>query len=299
MSKKDTLYARMLSGDISPEEEKDLKASGEWDEIEKIVQFSDQLSLPSYDESAAFRKLDASLNTQTAKTRTLNRQWYIGIAASLLLLVTLWFLWPSNTTTLYAPLANTLTYEFEDGSTVQINDGSSLSFMADQWQQERSLQLEGEAFFEVEKGSPFTVHTQSGEIEVLGTSFNIRNWEEALYVNCYTGRVAVRSSEQEVILQKGQAVVFKQGQASAIKNISVTQPAWLNAVSAFEAVALVNVFKEVERQFNIKVNNTSSERLFTGSFSHQSLEQALEQICIPMGLNFTINDKQNTVDIID
>lgn len=299
MSKKDTLYARMLSGDISPEEEKDLKASGEWDEIEKIVQFSDQLSLPRYDESAAFRKLDASLNTQTAKTRTLNRQWYIGIAASLLLLVALWFLWPSNTTTLHAPLANTLTYEFEDGSTVQINDGSSLSFMADQWQQERSLQLEGEAFFEVEKGSPFTVHTQSGEIEVLGTSFNIRNWEEALYVSCYTGRVAVRSSEQEVILQKGQAVVFKQGQASAIKNINSTEPAWLNAVSAFEAVALVNVFKEVERQFNIKVNNTSSERLFTGSFSHQSLEQALEQICIPMGLNFTINDKQNTVDIID
>jgi transmembrane sensor len=44
---------------------------------------------------------------------------------------------------------------------------------SDDWSKERTLSLEGEAFFEVQKGSKFSVVTSDGIVEVLGTSFDV------------------------------------------------------------------------------------------------------------------------------
>ena len=56
-----------------------------------------------------------------------------------------------------------------DSSKAELNANSTLTYYPFWWKIHRILRLDGEAFFEVEKGNKFTVHSGPGKIEVLGT----------------------------------------------------------------------------------------------------------------------------------
>ncbi len=47
-----------------------------------------------------------------------------------------------------------------------------------------------EGFFKVQKGNKFIVHTPAGDVEVMGTSFNVFAREEASKVSCVTGKLS-------------------------------------------------------------------------------------------------------------
>jgi len=93
--------------------------------------------------------------------------------------------------------------ELPDGSKVYMAPASTLRVKYSD--ERRELNLLGDAFFEVEKGSPFTVNTSVGEITVLGTSFSVEA-RETLAVACATGKVKVTRKADEVLLTKGLAV---------------------------------------------------------------------------------------------
>lgn len=67
-------------------------------------------------------------------------------------------------------------------------------------------------------------------------------------------------------------------------------PSWIENSSSFKSMPYKYVVKELERQFNIKIeyNQIYSETLFTGNFTHTNLEMALQAISIPLNLEFTI-----------
>ena len=96
-----------------------------------------------------------------------------------------------------------------DGSSIQLNGGSEASYDASSWEDNREISLEGEAFFDVEKGSPFQVVTAQGTVEVLGTTFNVQNRNGEFEVTCYTGKVRVASEGQEVELTPGDRAVLQ------------------------------------------------------------------------------------------
>ena len=92
-----------------------------------------------------------------------------------------------------------------DGSRVTLGPASALT--VEDYDDERRLRLAGEAFFEVEKGSPFSVATATGTVQVLGTSFSVdAEGERGLAVACATGRVRVAVPAASVELTPGQAV---------------------------------------------------------------------------------------------
>jgi len=90
-----------------------------------------------------------------------------------------------------------------DGSKVHMAPASTLRVKYSDNQ--RTLNLLGDAFFEVEKGAPFTVHTAAGDVAVLGTTFSVEA-RESLSVACATGKVQVKRKESEVVLTPGLAV---------------------------------------------------------------------------------------------
>ena len=62
-----------------------------------------------------------------------------------------------------------------DQSTVRLNAGSFFTYDAATWDDARTVELHGEAFFDVKKnGVPFTVTTSNSRVQVLGTTFNVR-----------------------------------------------------------------------------------------------------------------------------
>jgi len=98
--------------------------------------------------------------------------------------------------------------EFPDGSTAYLNKNSFVEF-AEAFE-ERFVKQEGEVFFVVKKGkSPFIVSTESGEIHVLGTKFNVKSDKDLLEVEVEKGSVELRVNKLVKKIKKGQKALFK------------------------------------------------------------------------------------------
>ncbi len=73
-----------------------------------------------------------------------------------------------------------------DGSIVWLNADSRLSYSESFGRKNRNVRLEGEGYFEVEHGEhPFVVQTDSAQIKVLGTKFDIKNYSDENYVKVF------------------------------------------------------------------------------------------------------------------
>lgn len=108
---------------------------------------------------------------------------YAGYAAAIIILLFTTPLIINNFTTpddsliseVYAPRKSKLKMKLPDGSTVWLNADSRLSYSESFGRKNRNVRLEGEGYFEVEHGEhPFVVQTDSAQIKVLGTKFDIK-----------------------------------------------------------------------------------------------------------------------------
>ena len=193
----------------------------------------------------------------------ISRRTAWGVLASLALLCTAWFLGarPLNHE---APLGGQYSVALADGSTVILNAGSTLRHARWFGQRSRKVSLEGEAYFDVAKGTtPFTVTTFNGEVQVLGTRFNVRAWP------------GDAQPETEVVLEEGRVqlealapvstpIVLEPGQLSRIVG-SDPQPstpilvdpesrmAWRSGGIVFNDRPVGDVLDEVERRFGVSV----------------------------------------------
>lgn len=183
-----------------------------------------------------------------------------------------------------------------DGSYVFLYAGSKITFNKNQWKSKREIKLKGEAFFSVKKGSTFTVNTENGNIQVLGTKFNVISRGKIFEVGCVSGKVRVNliNLKKSKILTQGE---FTQKTASG----KLTEPSFTNIEQIikrqkgefyFKQADLTRVFEEFERQFDVDIKYKElKNRKFTGYFSNNDIEKALKMVCKPMGLDYEINNK--------
>ena len=114
-----------------------------------------------------------------------------------------------------------LVAELPDHSKVNLNAQSSLTYFPYWWKLNRMVKLEGEGFFEVEKGRKFTVFSTKGITQVVGTSFNIFAREDIYKVTCITGSVKVKSKLGFEVLLKpnSKAEIQSNGKISILSDI--------------------------------------------------------------------------------
>jgi ferric-dicitrate binding protein FerR (iron transport regulator) len=181
------------------------------------------------------------------------------------------------------------TIELPDASTVIVNAMSELRYSKNKWNQKREIALMGEAFFDVAKGSKFNVITSEGIVSVLGTQFNVKQRSGYFEVECFEGIVKVTSQNTSEQLEAGDRFRVSNGQIS-LGHTSFQKPQWTKNVSSFDRTPIFEVIAELERQFNVEVeiDKKQTERLFTGGFVHDNLENALKSIAEPMGLEYVI-----------
>ena len=180
-----------------------------------------------------------------------------------------------------------------DGSVVQLNSDSKLSYDSKRWGSDRMIELKGEAFFEVKKGSKFTVHTDNGNVKVLGTSFNVYSRAKAFDVYCKTGKVSVTAEKSTTILTPNQAVSI-QNQKHNIQKIvkpNENRSNWKEGLYTYTAENVGEVVKELERQLDIKIliSETLKKKLYTGSFNTVGIESALSEVFWPLDLKYSID----------
>jgi transmembrane sensor len=225
-------------------------------------------------------------------SRTIRPIYWIGAAAaSLILLFATWsiFIFQPKTEVV-AKMAQHIEYQLPDGSSVSLNADSKIGFRKKEFNENRELTLEGQAYFDVRKGNAFRIHTKNANITVLGTSFDVFARDNYFKVSCLTGKIRVACGDQSVLINPGESAVLKDNKLSGFmdKNCSVAAD-WRKGEIFFENAPLNMIFSELERQFNIKfVMPDLKERLFTGSFTNKNLVNALDIVCIPMDLNYEI-----------
>jgi ferric-dicitrate binding protein FerR (iron transport regulator) len=212
-------------------------------------------------------------------------------AAFLLILAGVWtLLYKVHSTRITVPRGEHIEYRLPDGSMVTMNAESELSYSPGNFHDKRYLRLQGEAFFQVKKGKSFVVQTKFASIRVLGTSFNIQSRENLFKVSCLTGKVEVKNKMGRVILTPGQSATVRGDVLTGFRDKNVVaNTGWREGEFSFENVPLEEVFKELERQFNVTFTLPDiHQKHYTGGFSNRNLVDALDVVCIPMGLNYEI-----------
>lgn len=152
-----------------------------------------------------------------------------------------------------------------DSSKVWLNAGSIFKYPKKFNAENRTVELiEGRAFFEVKHRSkhPFIVKTNSLNVVVLGTSFDVRAYkkEGSTKVSVVTGKVGITmknaAKKPAVMLLPKEQVVLTDIKHHLIKAAApeIAVNAWCNSKLVFEQETLRNVFSVLEKKHHIKIN---------------------------------------------
>ncbi|GAA5219447.1 FecR family protein [Membranihabitans marinus] len=249
--------------------------------------------------AAIWEKINQNIEVhQPSKTRKLI--YWTSIAASLLLLIYLGINTLFYNTTFYTAQGQTQLVSLPDNSTVLLNSESSISFNKRNWNLDRRVDLSGEAYFNVAKGSDFTVDSKQGSTKVLGTTFTVYARQENYIVRCYTGKVSVQVNKNDNILLPGEMYSTFYNNAKTTFD-TAAQSQWMNGFFRFDNMPVEEVFAEMERQYkvNIEIPEHLKHMKYTGFFERNDLEKALSNVCWPLNLQYVIHGNRVTIKNVD
>lgn len=170
------------------------------------------------------------------------------------------------------PIYNTITtangneyrLTLADGSKVWLNAASSIRFPTFFGGNERKVEITGEAYFEVTHNAskPFKVAfknraEETGEIEVLGTHFNVNAYddENEVKTTLLEGSVKIKGADQVKMLAPGQQAVLTTNKITLKKDVDISQViAWKDGFFVFNNTDLQMIMKQVTRWYNVQVN---------------------------------------------
>lgn len=205
-----------------------------------------------------------------------------------------------------------ITFENETGmiKKIKLSDGSLVSLyhrtkiqLAENFSTNRTLLLDGQAFFEVEKDSlhPFTVKAAQLETRVLGTSFLIDTQSEgteSVYVK--TGLVKVSKGEgiSAHIQPNEKAYIDPEGK---LNQAIITKPeetfAWTENKLVFKSASMQELVSQLENWYGVKieVQNPTSPCKISGIYEALSLENTLEVISYSIPIHYQIHEKNVSI----
>lgn len=188
-----------------------------------------------------------------------------------------------------------------DGSVVSLNAHAKLRYPEAFAAAQREVELEGEAFFEVERNpaQPFLIHAGSADVRVLGTSFNVRSSESRVEVVVATGKVELSAPKDDraeaTILVAGQRGDYspKEGNIARRTNDDENFLYWKNRRLVFRNTPMSEVAAELQELFPetriLLEGEKTGECPLTTTFENQSVESIINIIAETFNLEMTQN----------
>lgn len=287
MMKDDTQLAKWLNGETDDNDLKQSVSAEEFDTYSKIKKYSAQLTAPSADIDLLYKNITAKRNSKNKVVRL--NPWYIKIAAMLVIALSVgYFYYTGTATTQLADRGQTKEFLLPDNSEVVLNAASSAKFKTYNWDNNREVTLDGEAYFKVAKGKKFDVTTNLGTVTVVGTQFNVKARNKRLDVTCFEGKVKVVYNNYTVLLTPGKSASFEEGNAIPIPDAKALQPGWTANEITFVSEKFENAIDEIERMYNvtIEVNTKYPFKPLNTTIPTNDLTTALDQITFPYNLKY-------------
>ena len=284
----------------------DAQVQSLFDRISEQANFSDNTQISRDSKVIELDSWSTIQKYNTERDRKLRRKGLIKSAAVFTLILGLSSLflfldWNESSTqeiqtvewlTFEAPAGVKSSISLEDGSKVHLNSGSKISYPKNFPEGIRTIQLEGEAFFEVAKDSlrPFKVNSGHLITTALGTSFNIKAYpHQSVAVSLITGKVKVEdqiNQENQALLNPGEGIQADQKknfwrQARFNKDDIL---AWMNKTIIFSNTPIKDAIIQLENWYGVRFTISGEipkDLIVSGKFKDETLQNILE------GLSFS------------
>lgn len=358
-----TLLARKLSGEASDTESRELdqllhaqpsmkSVAGHLQQHWQEVQRNDQefleatylVHLHKMEQAGVWNSNNEEQSVTALPPMRKFRYWIAASLAMTALLAGAFFLLRptsptiANQTTFPAEKSNEVSTKYgnrskiqlPDGSTVWLNAGSKLNYHKDFGNENREVELSGEAYFDVARDPqrPFIVHTATVDVKVLGTVFNLKSYptdpstetslihgsvqvtvrekknqvyvlhpnEKLTVMHNATPEHAITKTTNSPLIPKPvmiKPLTYSPGQSTAV------EAAWIENKLSFADRPFEELAKDMERWYDVKIEFTGSRAKahhFTGSFKHESLEEALSALQFSASFRYQINNRLITIE---
>lgn len=286
--KREGLISKWLDNNLNTEELEAFKMLEDYDNLVKLNTNMQRFKADNYDTSKELKNVLSTIKSENAP----KNYWLkplMRIAAILAICFSVYYYTTTLDTTITTELAQKTTVELPDASTVSLNAKSLLAYNINDWKTNREVELIGEAFFKVAKGSSFKVKTTTGIVTVYGTQFNVKQRDNYFEVICYEGLVGVTYNSNETKLKPGNSFLIIDGKLTTKDKENHVSPSWLTNESEFKSIPFKQVIAEFERQYNVEITliHVDETQLFTGSFTHNNIDVALKSIALPLQVSYS------------
>lgn len=203
----------------------------------------------------------------------------------------------------YIPYGAKTKITLPDGSAVWLNSGSKLSYPS-VFNGDRLVRLDGEAYFEVIKSKvPFQVSTQFGQVEVLGTSFNVKSFSnEEFQTTLVEGSVRLNGfGGSHALLKPGEQASFSENSKLEIKKVNSEMfTSWKDGKLIFYREPFSKVAVRLERWYNVDIEIEDEELnnlWFTGTIEMETFTEFMELIIRTYPVQYTYDQNTRTLKI--
>ena len=314
----DALIAKYLSGEITPEENDIIN---KWRALspdnESIFRQSEeawsliQISHYHYNKERIWTGIQKGISRHYS-LRSLLR---VACVAASVALVSGWALNRIFTTddhpnliseqpqiiTLYVPAGVSLKTILPDSTVVWLNSSSILSYPSYFDGNTRTIELIGEAFFDVapDETKPFIINSENLKVNVLGTSFNFKHYADDTHtiLAVETGTVTLSiGASANITLQAGKyaAVENHTLKTKILKSPQAGMATWRDNKMIFRDEPVSNILNELSRKYNVEFEiqgETIKHYIYTATFDNMSLEDVLKLLKMSSPIDYFIQSQ--------
>lgn len=198
--------------------------------------------------------------------------------------------------------------KLHDGTTVWLNARSTLRYPNHFAREERKVELDGEAFFDVEHNEhkPFVVSTEKLDIKVLGTKFNVFAYKgrEEFNTALLEGSVKVyerMNEEKALFMNPNECVELKDNKLVKRPMGNTDFLLWKEGIYAFDDVPFEDIIKKFELYYDIVITVNNSKLMkykFSGKFRQRDgVESALRTLRKVYYFTYIKDEENNNIVI--
>lgn len=186
-----------------------------------------------------------------------------------------------------------------DGTNVILNSSSRLKYSNNYGEKNRSIDLEGEAYFDVTRDTKkeFIVHTNNLDIKVIGTSFNISSYTDTkdITIVLLKGKVKIQSAELSYIMSPGEKIKYNKNTKKITKEdvFPTDYITWTKGDLYFEKESLENIIKTISRVYNVDVQYNAmdvKDVVFSGTIPKCEIKDAMNMITSASSFTYQMTD---------
>jgi ferric-dicitrate binding protein FerR (iron transport regulator) len=189
--------------------------------------------------------------------------------------------------------------KLSDGSAVWLNSSSSIRFPVAFNEQERRVEITGEAYFEIAHNDrkPFTVSVNGMEVQVVGTVFNINSYtdEGPMKTTLLKGAVRVKKGTQQVMIKPGEQAEATDKSINVKTGINISKEvAWKNGLFYFKNESLKAIMRQISRWYDVDVvfeGKVGDEEISGKMYRSANLSEVLK-LLNELDVNYKIEGKK-------